>query len=1038
MRLYLTKFVFIIGAVLLSSYCFAQTKTITGKITDSSNEPLIGATVQIKGTGQGRSADFEGNFTVEASAEDILVFSYLGYTSKEIAVGEQTVINVVLSDDLQKLDEVVVVGFGTSQKRFVTGALSKVDGEVLANRPISTVDAALQGQAAGVQVTTSDGSAGASVTIRVRGTSSIQASSEPLYVVDGIPIVSGNFTTNNASGWQLATASESNALQQINPSDIESIEILKDASATAIYGSRGANGVVLITTKSGKEGKTKFNVGYYSGITEATNRIEMLDGSSYLELAQEAWTNSYNDDQNDNVAWNDDRYSIDNDYEKFWNTILPDGLTREKAQATNTNWIDQMLRQGMVQEANVSVSGGTAKTTFYIGGTFRDEKGILVGNDFRRYNARINLEHQVSDKIKIGTRTAFTSVNRILVPVAWAGGLGIAQSQALPFWPILNDDGTYFNAESGLNPVAEINETDMNQRTISILGNVYAQIDIAKGLSFRSEFGINNVYNKEQYYRSAVIRPDAIATAIVGENENWNTNNILNYSIDFSEKHHLEAMIGFNATKNSFFANTINGSEFANPALTNPTNASVKTATVSVSEFSFLSGLARLNYRYDDKFLVSISARRDGSSRFGNGSRWGTFPAASLGYILSEEPFLADNNVLTYLKLRGGAGITGNAEIGNYEYFGAYTTNTYVDRAGLTVSKIDNPNLGWETTTQYNGGIDFGLWEGRIQGSVDYYYKYTEDLLIEANVSSLTGTNRTVINAGTLENEGVELSLTSYNLSGGKLTWNTTFNISYNRNKVLDLGDSDILIPAVLGAAGPVGEGYAVSTPYTVPFAGIAASDMILTVTDPGTGSPMDIQVRGGDELYINQFGETTNIYSNADRVFMGNAYPFWTGGLTNNLSYKNFDFSFLFTFALGHQIDNAEQMFQYRGFGYDWTMLANATTRWQNPGDVTQMQRLTWSGARQVASSRYLYDADFVRLKDVTLSYNFGKAILNKWKIDNARVFVRGTNLLTFTSYEGWDPEYNRDESGNAGQSKSWLPSPQAKSVVLGVNFGF
>ncbi len=1022
---------------LLMSFGIVAQSQVNGIITDDTEMGLIGATVKVKGSGIGTVTDIDGRYSIQAKSSDTLVFSYVGYNTQEVIINGKTTINIVLSQNFQELDEVVVVGFGTSQKRFVTGAISKVGGDVLANKPTSSVDATLQGQAPGVQVTTSDGSAGAAVTIRIRGTSSIQASSEPLYVVDGIPIVSGNFTNNNANSWQLATASESNALQQINPADIESIEILKDASATAIYGSRGANGVVLITTKSGKEGKTKFNVGYYSGVTQATNRIDLLDGSTYLSLAQEAWKNAYDDDQNDNVNWNDDRYNIDNDYEKFWNTILPEGLTREQAEATNTDWIDLMLRRGMVQEGNISVSGGNAKTTFYVGGTFRDEKGILVGNDFRRYNTRVNLEHNVSDRVKIGTRTAFTNVNRDLVPVAWAGGLGLAQSSALPFWPVYNDDGTYFNAASGFNPVAELNETEMNQRSTSILGNIYTQIELAKGLSFRSEFGINNVYNKEQYYRSAVIRPDAVATAIVGENENWNTNNILSYNTTIG-KHYLDVLVGVNATKNSYFASTINGSEFSNPSLTNPTNASVKTATIQVSEFSFLSGLSRLNYRYDDKYIASFSVRRDGSSRFGNGNRWGTFPAMSVGYILSEEDFLVNNKVLTYLKIRGGAGITGNAEIGNYEYFGAYSTQTYVDRAGLVVSRIDNPNLSWETTMQYNAGFDFGFWDGRIQGGFDYYYKFTKDLLIEANVSSLTGTNRTVINAGSLENKGVELALTSYNITKGALKWNTNFNISYNTNKVLDLGEDDIIIPAALGAAGPIGVGYAVSTPYTVPFAGVAENDMVLTITNPNTMQAYDIQVNGGEELYTNQFGELTNIYNPADRVFMGRAYPLWVGGLTNNISYKSFEFSFLFTFALGHTIDNAEQLFQYNGFGYDWTMWANATDRWQNAGDQTDIKRMVWNSSRQTPSSRFLYDADYARLRDVTLTYNVPKNLTAKWKMENVRVFVRGTNLLTITNYPGWDPEYNRDEAGNAGQSKSWLPTPQAKSVIGGINVSF
>ena len=338
--------------------------------------------------------------------------------------------------DFETLEEVVVVGFGTQKKRFTTGAVTKVKGDDLQNSNQSTLENSLQGRVAGVQVTASDGMAGSPVTVRIRGTSSIVASSEPLYVVDGIPVVSGNYSLNDASNWRLATAHESNALAQLNPADIESIEILKDASAAAIYGSRGANGVVLITTKKGKQGKTKFSVGYQSGFSKETNRIEMLDGPTYLQLAKEAWTNSYNDALADNNPSNDNTFDISNDYEKFWNTILPTGLSREVAENTNTDWIDEALQTGFLQEINISASGGNEKTLFYLGGTYRDEKGIFVGNNFERFNARVNLDHKPTEFLSLGVNSAYTVTNNDIIPISWAGGLGTAQSQALPFWPI--------------------------------------------------------------------------------------------------------------------------------------------------------------------------------------------------------------------------------------------------------------------------------------------------------------------------------------------------------------------------------------------------------------------------------------------------------------------------------------------------------------------------------------------------------------------------------------------------------------------------
>lgn len=1013
-----------------------QKVTVNGLVIDETDQPMIGVTVYAKdNTGIGTTTDFDGNFSLNLpDLNQTLVFSYIGYQTQEIVLEGQNNLQIQLSPDLQTLDEVVIVGFGTQKKRYTTGAISKVNSEELENLSQSTLEGSLQGKIAGVQVTTSNAMAGSPVSIRIRGTSSIVASSEPLYVVDGVPVVSGNISHNNASSWRLATANESNALAQLNPSDIESIEILKDASAAAIYGSRGANGVVLITTKRGKEGKTKFDVSFNSGFSKETNRIELLDGTSYLNLAKEAWSNSNDDAQLDDNPRNDNRFSTDNDFEKFWNAILPTGLSREVAENTNTDWIDFALQEGNFQEASLSASGGNAKTTFYIGGTYRDEKGIYVGNEFKRYNTRVNLDHKPTDNISIGARMAYTVTDNDIIPIAWAGGLGTAQSQALPFWPVFNDDGTYFNAQSGNNVVAELANTEMNQKGTSILGNVYGQLNFWKNFSLRSEFGINNIYKKERYYRSAIIEPNAIATSVLSESINWNVNNTLSYSNSFGN-HAFDILAGMNATRNDYFTNIINGETFPNPALKNPENAAIQTANIATSQFSFLSFLGRLNYRFKEKYLLSASVRRDGSSRFGRGNRWGTFPAVSLGWIVSDEDFMKDNSTLTFLKLRASFGQTGNAEIGNFEYFGSFISSNYVDLPGIVLQEIDNDNLSWETTKQYDIGLDFGLWEGRIEGGVDFYLKQTTDLLTEVDVSALSGVERVTSNVGSLENKGIDFSLTTHNLTG-KFKWVTNLNLAYNRNEITDLGGRDF-IPGQAFGLGAMGVGYPVGARFVVEWAGIAPEDRTATVTNPETNSPQEIQIKGGDNLYINQFGEVTNIFSPNDQKFIGVPNPIWTGGLTNTFSYKNFDLSVLFSFASGHQLANEEQYFQFTGFGYGWNMWSTALNRWQQPGDQTDMQRLTWAPARN-NSSRFIYDADFVRLKDVTISYNLPKRLMQKWHLGSMRIFAKGTNLATFTDYPGWDPEYNRDGAATFGQSSSWLPSPQAKSVSFGVNVSF
>ncbi len=1010
-------------------------KTISGKVVSEEGEPLIGANIMVKGTQIGAITDVDGTFSISVpESSETLIISYVGYTVKEVAIGNQTYFEIALSAYASQLDEVLVVGFGTQKRKFTTGAISKLRGEEIENAVQTSVDGALQGRVAGVQVITSNAMAGSPVTIRVRGTSSIQASSEPLYVVDGVPVVSGNFSKNNASNWRLATANESNALVQLNPADIESIEVLKDASAAAIYGSRGSNGVVLITTKKGQQGKTKFNLGVQSGLSTETNRIDLLDGPTYLELAKEAWTNSYNDALADGDPSNDSRYDISNDYQKFWEAVLPPGLSRERAEQTSTDWIDKALRNGSFQSLNLSASGGDQKTQFYLGGSYRDETGIYVGNNFQRYSARVNIDHHPTDFLSIGARSSFTLTDNDIIPIAWAGGLGTAQSTALPFWPVYNEDGTYFNAQTGNNVVAELDNTEMNQKGTSILGNVYANLNILEHLTLRSEFGINNIYNKEFYYRSAIVEPAAIATSVLSESRNWNTNNTLSYSNTFG-RHAVDVLAGMNATRNDYFSNVIDGETFPNPALKNPENAAVQTATVNATQFSFLSFLGRINYRFADKYLLGLSIRRDGSSRFGQSSRWGTFPAVSLGWIISEEPFLSGNETLTFLKLRMSYGVTGNAEIGNFEYFGSFRSSNYVDMPGIVVEEIDNPRLGWESTQQFDIGLDFGLWNSRIEGGIDFYFKETTNLLNVIDVSSLSGVNEVTNNIGSLENKGIDFSLTSRNTIG-EFRWTTTATLGYNINEITSLGGRAFFPPRGLGG-GAVSVGHPVGARYTFPWAGIAANDRVLTVTNPQNMEQEEIQVRGGDELFINQFGELTNFISPDDQVFLGNPNPKWIGGITNTFTWKNIDLNVLFTFAMGHDLANEEQRYQFNGFGYGWNMWSSVLNRWQAAGDNTDVQRLTWAPERP-GSSRYIYDADFIRLKNITLGYTLPSSVLKKYGLGSMRIYTQGNNLLTFTDYPGWDPEYNRDGAGNTGQGSSWLPAPQAMGVTFGLNITF
>jgi TonB-linked SusC/RagA family outer membrane protein len=1009
--------------LIISLPSFAQ--TVQGVIVDETGETMIGATVVVKGTTRGTVTDVDGKYMINAADGDILIFSYVGYLKIEEPVNGRNSIDITLKEDLQQLDEVVVVGFGVQQKKYLTGSVAKVDGGDLTKQASTSADAALQGRAAGVQVTQSHGIAGSPVSIRVRGTSSFEASSEPLYVVDGVPLTSGNFSVNSANNYTLAPAQESNALATLNPADIESIEILKDASAAAIYGARGANGVVLITTKNGKAGKTQFNVNYYTGVSKETRRVDMLNTEEYFMLAEEAWVNAGR--------------TTEDDFSLLYRTMLePYGLTREQVleEGIDTDWIDEALRTGVMQEASLSASGGNEKTKFYVGGTFRDEQGIMVGDAFQRLSGRINIDHQVNDKFSLGARVGLTYTDRDIVEVSWGGGIGTAQQTALPFYPVYNPDGTFFEPQRGFNLVAERENTDMQHQATAVLGNLYAQYEFIPGLTGRIEAGLNNIYSNEHYYKSQLIEPDAVATDIVTDNPSWNFNGTLNYTKQVGSSN-FSILAGTNAYRSSFTAHQIDGIGFANPAFTNPENATIQEAIINVSEFSFFSYFGRAEYRYKDRYLASVTTRRDASSRFGAANRWGTFPAVSVGWIISEENFLANASNLSFLKLRASVGLVGNAEIGNFTHFGSFTSEDYANLPGIIGDELGNDLLGWETTRQVDIAMEAGFLDGRFQGTLGVYRKDTRDLLSGVSTSIVTGFQSTVSNIGSLRNQGVELHVTSHNLTGA-FKWMTDFNVAYNHNEVTSL-EGAVVQAGLFGALRGITEGEPIGTFNYVPFAGVSETDQTLEVIINENGDTEMQDVQGGDWLFINQYGSITGEYNfENDFIYAGNSVPTWTGGLTNQFSWRNWSLDVLMTFAAGHQIDNGEQRYQNAPFGYGWNAQTYLLDRWQQDGDVTDVPALVWDDERERVTDRTIYDASYLRLRSVSFAYEFPRSALEKLKISRLRLYLRGTNLGIITSYPGWDPEYNRDGPGNDGQSRSWLPTPQAMTGILGLDLTF
>ena len=1004
----------------------AQDLRITGKITASDDASgLGGATVLEKGTSNGTQTDANGNYAISvSSSSSTLVFSFVGMISKELPVKNESVINIQLENDLRSLSEVVVVGFGTKIKRDLTGNIASIKGSEIQNTPVPNFNQALQGRAAGVFVESASGKVGEGIKVRIRGTGSISASNDPLYVIDGIPVNSAALSGASTSG--SSPAPSGNPLADINFNDIESFEILKDASAAAIYGSRAANGVVLITTKKGKSGKTNLSANVQYGFNKPTHLRGFLDAKQYVDLIREAAINSdalkgitstdpaqYEDSELEFVEGRLDRYS---------------GGTDWRTQQTNTNWEKLAFNDASKTKIiDINASGGTDKTRFYISAGYNDQDGILFGNDFKRISGRINLEQDVTSRLKLGFNMGLsrTVANRVALDNAFSTPMQIIALS--PITPVRNAAGeindrpvtTYYN------PLIELDNKRFVTTGFRNIGSTYLSYNIAKGLNFRTEFGFDILNQDEDLFYGVKTE---VGQAVNGQGSsyfyrtvNYNTNNYFNYNL-LKEKHSIDFTAGMSFQDYKDDRNSVTGQDFPVDDLKKIESAGKITAGYSSSsQSSFLSYFGRANYKFNDRYLLSLSGRVDGSSKFGKDSKYGFFPAASAGWILSEEAFLATNSFVSFLKLRGSWGITGNADgFGDFKQLGLWGGSKYAGTSGLIPTQLANPDLKWEKSSQTDIGIDFGFFNNRISGEIDYYVKNTRDLIYNVPVPGTSGYATQTVNIGSMQNKGLEFVLNSTNLSGSAFTWNTSFNLSKNINKLTKLDGANQLIPGNDGRfMNSLIVGESIGIFYGPKYAGV----------DPANG----------DALYFTETNETTNNYNLAGNYVIGNPNPDWIGGITNNFGYKGLELSVLFQGVFGNQITNGAGGFMTAGFDWFDNQTLETLDRWQKPGDITNEPQLRLSGGNGTgASSRYVYDASYVRLKNITLSYKLPQSVLSKIKLSTVRFYVTGVNLLTFTKYPGWDPEVNADyRAGNRNQGGDFYSAPQIKSVTFGINLG-
>ncbi|MBO0359196.1 TonB-dependent receptor [Hymenobacter sp. BT186] len=952
--------------------------TITGQVRDEKGEALPGVTVVIKGTTIGASTDAQGNFSLrvpEANANGTLLVSYVGYQAQEVPLSGRTTLNVALKPDAQALNEVVVVGYGTQKRSDVTGSVVSVPQDRLERLPVSNIAQALQGAVAGVQITAPSSVPGSQPNINIRGVRSITANTNPYVILDGVPFP-GNFN-------------------DISPSDIASIEILKDASATAIYGTRGSNGVILVTTKRGKNGKAQIRYNGYAGIDKMNNTLRPMNGAEYAAKYR-AFTIQRNINQ-DPVPNFGERANYD--------------AGRE------TDWIDLISQNGYIQDHNVAVSGGTNDVKYYVSGDYFKQRGILQGYQFRRVSLRSNLDANLTPWLRIGTSAFYANSNDD------GGRVDLALAQAAsPYGTPFNPDGTYnifpqFPELLYVNPLLGLT-TDRTSRVNQLTGTGYAEVTptFVKGLTYRLNASYSyRPYKSTSYVGRAANNLIGAAQILNDERHNYTIENILTYNKDIG-KQHFDLTALYSAQENTYFTATTNGSNFINDEIGYNgigSGGGIPTISSYDERRSLLSQMGRLNYSYDSRYLFTVTARRDGSSVFGaNTDKYATFPSVALGWNVANEAFLKSVSAVNLLKLRASYGITGNEGINPYQTITGQSSLQYtyngVSATGLRANRIGNSSLKWEQTGSLNLAVDFSVLDNRIGGTVEYYKAKTEDLLLNRNLPIVTGYGSILDNIGEVENRGIEVTLNTVNVKAGDFTWSTSANYTRNRNEVLALnGTDDIGNRRFIGKP--------LNAIYDYRLVGVWQVGEDPTGLDPGA--------RPGDLKFADLDGN--GVINSLDREYLGTQLPKYTGGITNTFEYKGLSLRVFFQTAQGilrnnpllNRADFAGRINQPAAIGY-WTV--------ENPSN--DRPSLVYTNPRGYG---YPKDASYTRLKDITLSYTFGQSLLDRAKLGAVTAYVSGRNLYTWTDWLGWDPE----QTYNAGTDTNNNNFPNVATYVFGLN---
>ena len=1045
--------------VLCILFCaFAQAQnTVTGNVTDVGEVPLAGVSVLVKGTNNGITTDFDGNYTINnVNSTDVLVFSYIGMETQEILYTNQSTINVVLSESLTDLDEVVVIGYGTMRRSDLTGSISSVQGEAIEDQPFSSVDQALQGKVSGLTVTQNSGAPGGGVSIRVRGVTTLGANNEPLYVIDGVPIGgqdnNQSFNFSNLGGGNGQT--RVSAMSTINPNDIENVEVLKDASAAAIYGSRAANGVILITTKKGKQGKSKISLDSYTGYQHVTKFVDVMNLQEYATYYS----------------------SISEELGQ----AVPFELRNPSLLGEGTDWQDEIFRVAPIQRHQVSFSGGDEKTRFYTSLSYFDQDGTIINTDFNRYSLRLNLEHKVNDNFKIGNNITLSNTKeRITLNDDEAGVISSAVRQT-PDVPVRYSDGSFGGPtdNSGLpgivNPVALSEIRNNRLERYKFNGNLFGELTFLKDFTFRSEIGYDYNVTKVSTFLPTysigvgVNAPSVTESISVKQNSDnfyWIFKNFLNYN-KVLDKHSINVMVGLESQENKYFNLTGQRRAFLTNDITALNAGDPDTATNANGQgtWSLWSYFSRFNYSFDSKYLLTATFRADASSNFGPNNKWGYFPSFSLGWVISNENFLKDNDILSLAKIRVGYGEVGNEGIPGYTYGSSLRASITRWGTGFTLNNLANPDVRWETSKSTNIGVELGFLSNKIKLELDVYRKLSSDFLFQQPLPTYLGTagdgglglGAPYVNLGEMENKGIDITLNTRNISNENFSWSTTAVVSAYKNELLEVGTNNFDgLPQTFEfnniiTHSPLGE--PISQFYGYEMDGLFQTEEELY----NSANQGDIEENDGiwlgdikwkDQLTVDTNGdgipdEADGVIDENDLTTIGNPHPDFTFSLSNNIRYKDLDLSISLTGSYGNDIYNwtrrlTEGLIQPTG-NQSPKMLNRYIEGVNTNTDIPRFANGD-PNANSRVSSRFVEDGSYLRIQNVTLGYTLPNNVIEKINMfDRLRIYTTVQNLHTFTNYSGLDPEVGAF-SQNAllmGVDNGRYPIP--RTIMLGVNIDF